>query len=158
MIVIRPASFEDAIWLSSRLRAEDKQEIETGTGRSSQEIVPLSFALSTECYTVRRAVGDKLLPDPVAIFGACPDATDPTRGIIWFLGTPDVRLCALSIVRESGYWLNHLSRPYGSGLFNYADSRNSLHLRWCQLTKFSLGEPVDINGVAFIPIHRAPRV
>ena len=158
MIVIRPATLEDAVWLSSRLRSDDRQEVETATGRSPQEIVPSSFRMSDECFTVRRVVEGKLLPDPVALFGVAPDLKAPSRGIVWFLGTDAVRLCALSVIRESGYWLNHMSRRYAEGLYNYADSRNSLHVRWCQLTGFTLGTPLEMNGVPFIPIHRPHRV
>jgi hypothetical protein len=154
MIVIRPASDEDAVWLSSRLRSEDVQEVETATGRSPHEIVPLSFRLSDESYTVRRVVDGRIAVDPVAIFGACADPTNPLKGIVWFLGTRDVRLCALSLITESARWLNHMSRRYPQGLHNYADSRNSLHIRWCQLTGFELGETVEIHGVPFHPIHR----
>jgi hypothetical protein len=158
MILIRPATLEDALWLSSRLRSDDRREVETATGRSPEEVVPESFQMSDECFTVRRVVDGKLHPDPVALFGACPNPRTPALGVVWFLGSDAVRLCALSVIRESGYWLDHLSRRYAEGLYNYADSRNSLHVRWCQLTGFTLGTPIDLNGVPFLPIHRPHRV
>lgn len=159
MIVIRPATREDAVWLSSRLRSEDKREVETATGLSPEEVVPFSFHMSEqECYTVRRVVDGRVAVDPVAIFGVTPDPTNDTLGIVWLLGTSDLRLCALSVVREAGYWLNHLARRYSGGLHNYADSRNSLHIRWSQLTGFTLGSPIEIRGAPFIPIHRPHHV
>lgn len=154
MIVVRPASIEDAIWLSSRLRAEDVQEVETATGLSPQRIVPLCFQHSDECYTVRRVVDGRVAIDPVAIFGSRVDQADTSRGVIWLLGTPDIRLCALSMVREAGYWLNHMSRRFSKGLYNYADVRNTLHVRWCQLAGFTLGETVIIGGSPFHTIQR----
>lgn len=154
MIVIRPATLEDAVWLSSRLRSEDVQEVETATGKSPQEIVPASFQLSEECFTIRRVFEGKILPEPVALFGVAKNPEVPDFGVVWLLGSKAVRLCALSIIRESWHWLDYLSRRYPKGLSNIADSRNSLHVRWCQLTGFTLAEPIDVNGVPFIPIHR----
>lgn len=155
MIVIRPATREDALWLSSRLRSEDHQEIVTATGKSPEEILPLSFAMSEECYTARRVVDGRVAVNPVAIFGVTPCPVYPGhKGIVWFLGTDEVRLCALSVLRESGAWLNHMSRRYSQGLYNFADKRNSLHVRWCQLTGFTLEKPVLIGGHPFYPIHR----
>jgi hypothetical protein len=155
MIVIRPATLEDAVWLSSRLRSEDAQEIETATGRSPQEILPESFGMSQECFTVRRVFEGKLLPQPVALFGVAPSPLVPSHaGIVWFLGTDEVRLCALSIIREAPAWLDFMSRRFSEGLFNVADSRNTLHIRWCQLTGFTLMQAIPLNGVPFHPIHR----
>lgn len=114
----------------------------------------MSFQLSEECFTIRRVEGEKILPDPVAIFGVCTDPTAPQKGIVWLLGTREVRLCALSLMRESALWLNHMSRRYPQGLYNYADSRNDLHIRWCQLTGFTLADAIEIGGVPFHPIHR----
>lgn len=148
MIVIRPAVREDAIWLSSRLRAEDAREVVTSTGRSPHEVLPESFDVSEECFTVRRVVEGKVHPDPVALFGVT------SLGVVWFLGSDDVRLCALSIVLEAPAWLNYMSRRHPMGLWNFADSRNSAHIRWCHLTGFTLGEPQTIHGVPFYYIHR----
>lgn len=145
---MRPATLEDATWLSSRLRSEDAQEVETSTGRKPEEVLPASFHASDECYTVRRVLDGKVLPNPVALFGVT------SGGIVWFLGSDEVRLCALSIVREAPAWLDYMSRRHPGGLWNYADSRNSLHVRWCYLTGFTLGEPASINGVSFYYIHR----
>ena len=153
MIVTRPATREDAIWLSSRLRSEDVQEIETATGRSPCEILPESFHRSTNCFTIRRVFEGKLLPEPVALFGAAPSPSDG-QGLVWFLAHDVVRLCALSVVREAPLWLDYLSLPYPRGLINFADKRNSLHVRWCQLTGFTLSDPIDINGHPFYPIYR----
>lgn len=154
MIVIRPATLEDAIWLSSRLRSEDVQEIRTATGREPEEVLPESFRVSEECFTIRRVFEGQLLPEPVALFGATPHPEAGERGIVWFLGTDRVRLCALSVVREAPLWLDYLSRRYPGGLFNFVDSRNSLHMRWCQLTGFTFGDAYDMHGVPFYYISR----
>jgi hypothetical protein len=158
MIVIRPATLEDAVWLSSRLRSEDVREVRTATGRSPEEIVPASFRMSDECFTVRRVVDGKLLPDPVAIFGVSTHPADADLGAIWFLASKAAQLCALSLMREAPLWLDYMSRRYAKGLFNYADRRNSLHVRWCLLTGFQLLEHLEINGAPFQLIYRPPCV
>lgn len=154
MIVFRPATLEDAVWLSSRLRSEDVREVETATGKHPEAIVPLSFQLSQECFAIRRVIDGKVAADPVAICGVNDSATDIELGAVWFLASDEVRYCALSLLLESPLWLNHMSRRYPKGLYNYADSRNTLHVRWCQLTGFSIGEAVNVNGIAFHTIHR----
>jgi hypothetical protein len=148
MIVIRPATHEDAVWLSSRLRSEDAREIQTATGREPEQVLPESFLASEMCFTIRRVFEGRLLPEPVALFGVA------SGGIVWFLGSDAVRLCALSIVREAPAWLDFMSRRYPGGLFNFVDSRNSLHMRWCQLTGFTFGAPADVHGVPFYYINR----
>lgn len=154
MIVVRPATLEDAVWLSSRLRSEDVREVETATGRSPLEIVPESFGISQECYTIRRVEAGKVLPDPIALFGVSTCPTDEALGAVWLLGSRQLRLSALSVVSEAPLWLDHMSRRYAKGLYNFADLRNELHVRWCHLTGFELREVIDLNGFPFQLIFR----
>jgi hypothetical protein len=154
MIVVRPATLEDAVWLSSRLRSEDVREVETATGRSPLEVVPESFGISSECYTIRQVEGANACSAPIALFGVSTCPADTDLGAVWLLGTRKMRLNALSIVREAPLWLDHMSRRYAKGLYNFADLRNELHVRWCHLTGFELRETIDINGSPFQLIYR----
>jgi hypothetical protein len=152
MILIRPATLADAQYVGARLRADDEREVQTSTGQPGTAVVPLAFQTSRECYTVWCA--NPIPRFPIALFGVADNPKAPSIGVVWFLGTEELRLKALSMIRESKPWLNHMSRLYPDGLHNIADKRNDLHLRWCQLTGFNLGLEVQVNGEAFIHIYR----
>lgn len=151
MILIRPATMQDAEIIGTHLRPDDEREVQTSTGQPGAAVVPLALQTSREAYTVWRVIAG--LPRiPIAMFGV----TNGTHGsgVVWFLGTDDIRSCSLAIVRESRKWLDHMSRHY-VGLYNFADLRNDLHIRWCKLTGFTLGDTTQLNGSPFVFIHRS---
>lgn len=150
VLTIRPATLEDAQWLSTNLREDDVREIETASGRSPQEVVPLSFRVSSECYTIRFTDSTGRIEDkPVAIFGVSSDP-EPGWGVMWLLGTTGIRRGSLSIIREATKWLDHWNEKYPKGIHNIVDTRNDLHVRWLQLMGFSFARTqVLVNDVPF---------
>lgn len=152
MILFRPAIEEDVIHVAANLREADRRELATTGGD-----VAKAFCHSTECF----AVFSTAKVNPVGLVGVVPDDADPDRGIVWFVATDQLRGSQISLLRESRRWLDYLSRHYANGLYNYADSRNDAHIRWCQLTGFTFGGTVDIHGVPFVHItryHGAPHL
>lgn len=153
MIYTRPALIEDARWVGTHLRHDDEREMLTVHPGGDPEVLTVSaFLMSEECF----AFYDTALTTPVALFGALPDPRDPAMGIVWMVGTDAIKRSPLSILRESIRWADFLTRLYPNGLHNMADSRNDLHVRWCQLAGFTIGSPVDIHGEPFVYIHRPP--
>ncbi len=147
-LTIRPASREEAIWFSSRLRSEDRREIETASGQGPETILPLSFDLSDECYTIRIDPHG----DPVAIYGMVPDTSHEQKegiGVIWLLATPEVRRASLALLREVPHWLNAWALKYPNGIHNIVDSRNQLHVRWLKLMGFQITHEIELRGVTF---------
>lgn len=153
MIRIAPASREDAIWLSSRLRPEDIREIEAATGRTPEENVPLSFDISEECFTVRSLNSD----EPVAIYGVADDPNDASMGVVWLLATPRMSNVSRSFLRAAPKLLDHLAANYTRGLHNLVDTRNMLHIRWLQKTGFRIRGKVKHRGHTFIHAIRYNR-
>lgn len=153
MIRITPAKREDAVWLSSQLRPADSREIITGTGRTPLEIVPLSFDISDECFTVRSQHDD----EPIAIYGVTDDYTDARMGIVWLLASPRMGSIARPFLRKAPELLDYLAGHYTRGLHNIVDTRNTLHLRWLQKTGFRLGNCIRRNGVEFVHAVRLNR-
>ena len=141
---IRSANREEAIWLSSRLRPEDRLEVETATGKPVEEALLQSLAISAECYTIR--FDNKR--DPVAIFGVGPRHS--SFGVPWLLATPDIARGAIAICREAPIWLERWVKQYPAGLVNIADVRNNLHLRWLIRVGCALWHTVKRNGHEFI--------
>lgn len=150
MIVVRPALRSDAEWVGQHLRSEDEQEVRTVAGKLDPALSVLrAFDTAKECYAVYPASLDK----PCALFGV-GNYLNTGYGIVWFLATDAAKGLGVSLLREANLWLDHLARHYMHGIFNYADARNTLHLRWCRLTGFTFGDTKIINGYPFRYIHR----
>lgn len=147
-LTIRPASREEAIWFSSRLRPEDRSEIEAASGQGPETILPLSFDVSDECYTIRIDPHG----DPISIYGMVPDRRQEGVGVIWLLATPEVRRASLALLREVPYWLNAWALKYPNGIHNIVDSRNQLHVRWLKLMGFTITNEITMYHHG----HRVP--
>lgn len=154
ILTIRPASREEAVWLSSRLRPEDRREIETASGKTAEVLLPASFDLSDEAYTIRLTTDGKLEANPVAIFGVAEHVRHPNIGIPWLLSTEGIRRGALSVLREAPFWLDSWLAKYSGGLHNIVDQRNALHRRWLAYTGFTFGETIILHDHPFIHFHR----
>lgn len=148
---IRPASREEAIWLSPRLRPEDQQEVETATGKPVEEVLLNALSISAECFSLR--FNDE--PDLVALFGV---AESSFGGVPWMLCTSEVTRGAIAILRETPQWLNKWARQYRV-LRNIVDMRNRLHIRWLRAAgcHFSTKGTI-INGTPFFHFsYREPK-
>jgi hypothetical protein len=154
MIDVRPATRADAEFIASHLRVEDRAEVEAATGRSPLEIVPESFDLSTQCYTIRHASVLQVDDLPCAIFGVADDPTTEGLGLVWLLATADVFNVRGSVLAAAPHYINAMSARYPLGLHNVVDHRNLLHLRWCLKTGFVEIGQVDVNGFPFHHIYR----
>ena len=152
ILTFRPGTLADAEWIGQHLREEDKREVETASGLPATTVVPMSFTMSRECYTFRLATPRGTVEDnPCAIFGVSDDPKRPDMGIVWLLGTPEIRRSALSFMREAPKWIDHFLTRYPEGIHNVVDTRNDLHIRWLLLTGFIVGdEPLMVNGVPFV--------
>lgn len=158
ILTIRPALREEAEWISQHLRDEDIQEVETAAGRSVTEIVPMSLALSRECYTIRLTdEHGRIEEHPAVLFGVSDDPSRDGMGIMWMLATNGIRRASLSVIREAPKWLDHFNHLYPNGIHNIVDSRNSLHIRWLLLTGFTFEDAVLINGTPFVHALRVTK-
>jgi hypothetical protein len=153
MIVIRPATEDDALHVGTFLRDEDQREVRTASQRPPGLVVLESFKMSSECYAVFPVRRGRVSLDACALFGVSPHPEEPGLGLVWLLATDDALRVSRSIMREAPLWLDHLGRNYHA-LINAADQRNDLHIRWCEATGFtSVGEQ-EINGFPFTIIYR----
>lgn len=150
ILTVRPATEADARWVAHHLRPEDRQEVETATGRAADVAVRSSFRCSEECYSVRLADQQhRPAEHPVMLFGH-----DRTTGAVWLLGTPEIAKAPVSILREAHRWVQGFAAR-GAQLWCVADKRNALHLRWLQLLGFAERAVPLINGFPFSYMVRA---
>jgi hypothetical protein len=145
----------EAIWLSTRLRCEDAREVRTATGGlSPEEVVPLSFDISTQVYTIRPATPFQVDVHPVAMFGVGDDPANEGLGLVWLLATKDMHRGKRGTLQSAPHFLNAMSRDYPLGLHNYVDDRNRTHLAWCKAVGLLPLETVDVNGFPFHHVYR----
>src|SRR4051794_14082088 len=112
VITFRPGTRKDAEYIGKHLRLEDEREVQTGSGLSGHQAVPLSYANSDECYsawltTPRGTVAE----NPFLMFGVASD-TKSKAGLVWLLGTPEIRRAPLSFLREAHLWVQHFATSY----------------------------------------------
>lgn len=158
MIVIRPSTLVHAEWVGEHLRDADNTEVRTASDLKPSLSVLRAFALSSECFSIFRAERGRVSDRPCALFGVVPDTQRDGYGLVWFVATDDIKGAGISLLRESEGWLDYMTRSFPNGLHNFADMRNTLHIRWCVLSGFKVTrEPVNIGGFPFQYIHRPLR-
>jgi hypothetical protein len=150
ILVIRPASREEAVWLSSRLRPEDQREIETARGLPAEQVLQDAWARSREVYSIRFEEGG----DPIALFGLADDTTRPGLGVPWFLATNAIARGRRAVLDYARMKLSAWSQRYPAGLHNLVDARNTLHLRWLVAAGCTLGQTVIVNKHPFVHFRK----
>lgn len=145
-LIMRPATLEDALGLSSRLRLEDVRELDAASGLEPIQALTLSLLHSRECYAIRL----KFWQDAIALFGVSDDPHHPGFGVVWLVSSPEITDGALALIKEAPHWFRSWRRFYAEGLHNLVDVRNTLHLRWLSFLGFALREKVSLNGYPFL--------
>lgn len=122
---IEPATIQEALRYSSKLRFEDRREL-MGVGHHPMVALPLSVGLSEN--PIKFFNQDR----QVAGFAGVVDEGDGI-GRIWMLCTPAVEKMPFILVKEAKEWIS--SQPYNM-LHNIADPRNRAHLKLLKLLGF----------------------
>lgn len=130
----------DVHFIADNLRAEDRMELATVTGRTAHEAVFSAWAYSEHCWV---ALIDGV---PGVVFGV------GEGGVIWMVGTDAISRVALPFFRQGRIIVRRLLDVYGR-LHNRADCRNHLHLRWLKLLGFTFDDTVEVNGHQFQRFH-----
>ncbi len=125
MIHVRPFEPADAGALAPRLRAADLRELEAATGERPLDALERCTRSSDPCFSV---VDGQV----IAVFGVVPDG--PERGIVWMVGSDEIASRAVPFARIMRPWVGRLQERYRI-LWNVADARNVVHLRWLALVR-----------------------
>ena len=96
-VYVREATIEDALYLSTRLRKADLEEIEASSGQPPEEALLQGFHSSKHCWV---AVYNH---KPFLIFGACPVVEDV--GCVWALGSDDIVRARVGFLIQPAYWV-----------------------------------------------------
>ena len=136
--VIRPATYEDCLTLAPNLRQEDKDEVWESHGYLPEEALIISFKASPNAQ-----VGT-INGEIVCMFGVAPDE-DSHRGSPWMLASDLIKDVSGEFLRRDKEVLRGMSAGY-TFLFNYAWSKNTMHLRWLKWLGFTIDkDPVPIG-------------
>lgn len=142
MISLRPATLADAKSLASRLRTADIQEL-ASLGKTPGEALTESVQATARAYV---AVDKD--DAPICIFGVLD--VGEGRGVVWLLGTDAIKQHYRQFLRLSWQGLALVMDGF-TYLYNVADPRNDLHIRWIKWLGFKLGQmhPLGIHGEPF---------
>ncbi len=120
----RLATIKDLKYLAPRLRFEDKREILSTAGMLPYNALYYSYLKSAIVFTI---VNDK--KEPVGIFGVT------VSGAIWLLATDKLKEIQFAFLKENKKVIDFLNTKYKI-LWNFVDSRNSLHIKWLKWCGF----------------------
>lgn len=145
-VKIRKADNFDASWMASRLRKSDEAELKAATpGEEIVDILLTGIMYSDPAYVL------DYYEDPVLMFGVIPHESREDTGIIWAVGTDNVRKVRREIVKFTREWLKNLGVGY-KYLTNMVDARNTVHIRWLQWAGAQFHRSVShpMNGLEFL--------
>ena len=137
---VKPSTESDGVWLSSRLRTADRDELAATTKLPAVRVLVDGIRASSPCYTIHTREGD-----PCGIFGT-RESDDPAVGVVWMLCSDDLLTISRTFVRHSRGWLKELHGQYRQ-LYNVIDARNKVHLRWLSWMGFEFLQDIPKYGV-----------
>lgn len=145
----REAFMDDVRSLGSRLRSADRKEV-LSRGVEPELALQASWESSTQRYAIIKSDGTC-----IGIFGVGPahhmsERLGMSVGCVWMMGSSDLKHVRYSFLRQCREWLETLEKNYDI-LWNWADARNSLHLKWLEWLGFKIigTAPIGVNGELF---------
>ena len=124
---IRPATVQDALYVATHLREEDRREIE-GLGHSPLALV---WCVETSAHAVAFYNTHGELS---GIAGVGHDDRDRV-GQIWMVCTPAIEKSPVTFVRQAKQWLAEVGKDYDL-LWNMMDFRNKMHHKLVKMLGF----------------------
>ncbi len=148
MIGVYRANIGDCYRMASHMRPADLAESLAFTGRPMLDVLRDSYGISPLCKVI--CIG----ADPVVMYGVAPSPPGDRRGSVWLRATVDIGKVSRWLLKASEGLLQEMHDLYPAGLHAYADTRNTVHLRWLEATGFTLGSTIGIGGATFIHATR----
>lgn len=135
MATVRDSIQEDCYEVAKRMRNQDREEVWASNHLSPIEAAMFSFKHSTSCLTVERK------GFAVAMFGIVPANLLGCSASIWLLTTDGILGIDKAFVRRSRYFIDYFLNFYPL-LYNYADVRNTVSMKWLTYLGCTWGETV----------------
>lgn len=128
----RRSVVKDILPVANKMRQEDADEVRAGSGQTPAEALLYCFFKGDPCMTMVGRRGR-----PMGMWGVVPQEED--LGRIWLLGTDEMvddPINRLRFLREARGYLAEVGGRYRV-LFNYADARNAIHVKWLRWMGFT---------------------
>lgn len=132
-IVVRLPTFSDVEYIAENMRQADIDEINASSGITPLEALREGIEISAICRTFE--INDVKIA--MAGIVSIPDFEDV--GIVWMLGTNDIKKYSKSFTKVSRETLKHIFKIY-SKLINYVDCRNETAIKWLLRLGADMGE------------------
>jgi hypothetical protein len=144
---VRPAEPGDEKFLAYRLRKEDQDEC-WALGVQPDTALIESVALSTSCFSIVRDHREV-----IGMFGCSRSAIQNDQlkiGNVWLLGSPGIQDIRYTFLKQCRHWTSVLHTDYDI-LWNWADSRNTVHVKWLKWLGFRIIQtsPIGVNKEEF---------
>lgn len=139
MNLVRPSTWLDVEYLSTRLRPADLAELEAA---GKDPLTALSSGLDSPGVCLTGIAPDT--GNPCLMFGA---AQSPVAmvGYVWLLGSSEVERHVPRFLRESKAWVEALNDQWPI-LTNAVFEENTLHRRWLRWLDFQFVRPAALNN------------
>lgn len=148
-LYVQPAELEHCLYIAQNMREADRQEVSALSGKDPLDAMIVGYKYSDMPFTIM--ADDK----PAAMFGAGP--VQPDVGAVWLLGTDLILQNTTRFLRESRFWLDQVSKPYGL-MCNFVDARNTVHIRWIKWLGFTFINLHEKFGVEQRPFYEFVRI
>lgn len=135
--------------IAENMRQADIDEVSASSGMDPHEALMVSFRLSSHAWVFTGQGGGA-----IGVFGVVPHSHLPDVGIVWMLGTDDIKTEALGIARRTRPYIREMNEAYGL-LWNYVDARNETSIRWLKWGGFRLLEPHRFGDHLFYSFARS---
>lgn len=154
---IRPATIQDCFCIAAGMRDADCQEIAAVSARDPLDVLLEGLETSDLCLTLISPISGL----PFAMLGVTEITQHgiPT-GAIWMLASNEIEKCSIAFLRRCHEPLNTLQKRWPV-LWNCADARNTLHLKWLKWLGFNFVMSHPFYGIEqreFIEFVRIERV
>lgn len=144
MVSVKPAQAWHVAFVAENMRQADREELEA-LGQDSEEGIWQAFRASEQAWVMQEDA-------PMCVFGVIPTNLLTGEGIIWLLGTDNVKRHARGFLEVSPGCLQKIMATY-SHLHNYVDQRNKASIRWLKWMGFEFQEAQPL-GPRGLPFHR----
>ena len=138
--MVREATLQDCLFMSTRLREADCNEIKAAGGSD-----PLSSLVEGLLNSSNPRVGVNKNNEPVIMWGVIP-TSEYRVGSVWALATNELaKDHRIQFLRHSRRYVEELHIDFDL-VFNVVDARNDLHIQWLRWLDFTFIKAVPNYG------------
>lgn len=142
----RPATLEDVLDVSKRLREADRQEVLASVGMEPEHAFPFFFSEGKDIH----CAGLNLDGRPEVLWGFDPIEGVPGAAVAWLVSSPRIYEHPVEFTINARDGFNEAHERYEL-LTNFIDARNERHLKWLKWMGFKFIRRIEHFGAQSLP-------